>query len=275
MAAQHRRNADIKRDRPRRRRKKHVFPPFLPALLLCAVCAAAFLFARVVFPDAEAVPLSTAGGLTESTDGVSPTGDAESAVCLPESTDEPAHAQRFSKIQADFEAAAPLTASDAADRLYALRDKFPDSAYWNHMGTEGDASIFNITDTPCDHDLYGEMYCNGYNGVTCEFFPEYGNEVQCLAYASLLQDLVFGSDAPMTEYSDVTAALPGDHIRLVTLEHSVVVLENDGDALTVTEVNRDYDDCRIDWGRTLWFDELYGIELRCFTRYESTLFEEE
>ena len=32
------------------------------------------------------------------------------------------------------------------------------------------------------------------------------------------------------------------------------------DTITVTEVNADYENCRISWGRTITHDELYSME---------------
>ena len=63
----------------------------------------------------------------------------------------------------------------------------------------------------------------------------------------------------------------GDHIRLIDLEHSVLVTETGTQAdgsryVRVTEVNADYESCKIAWGRTITEDELYGTA-EILTRY--------
>lgn len=153
--------------------------------------------------------------------------------------------------------------------LNDLREIFPEGMYWNHMGVE-DWDEFTVTDTPCQHDLYWDTYCNGYSGGIQELFPQFEPMEQCLGFAALLSDLVFGEDAPVNTFTDYTQVRPGDHIRLELSEHSMTVLTVDEDGITVVECNSDYEHCRIRWDRSLSWEDLdaYSYEIECITRYE-------
>ena len=92
----------------------------------------------------------------------------------------------------------------------------------------------SITDTPCAHSADGTDTCNTYKGALLAEFPEFSG-IQCFGYASLLSDLLFGTDAP------------------------------------VTEVNADFETCRIAWGRSITRGELYETDSAVifYTRYEA------
>lgn len=158
----------------------------------------------------------------------------------------------------------------AATKLEALREKFPDGKYWNHMSLEKSPGPDSVTDLPCDHAAYGEAYCNSYNGATSELFPQYEDPCQCLGFASMLSDLVFGESAPVSIHRSWEQLRVGDQIRLTSEEHSMVVIEKSGDWVRVAECNADYQTCRIGWGRELSRQQLedYGEELEYITRYE-------
>lgn len=66
--------------------------------------------------------------------------------------------------------------------LNDLREVFPEGMYWNHVGVE-DWDEFTVTDTPCQHDLYWDAYCNGYSGGIQELFPQFDPMEQCLGFA--------------------------------------------------------------------------------------------
>ena len=153
--------------------------------------------------------------------------------------------------------------------LNDLREVFPEGMYWNHMGVE-DWDEFTVTDTSCQHDLYWDTYCNGYSGGIQELFPQFEPMEQCLGFAALLSDLVFGEDAPVNTFTDYTQVRPGDRIRLELSEHSMTVLTVDEDGITVVECNSDYEHCRISWDRFLSWEDLdtYSYEIECITRYE-------
>ena len=163
----------------------------------------------------------------------------------------------------------PITEEEAAATLESLRDTFPEGAYWNHVGVE-DWDEFTVTDSPCQHDLYWDAYCNTYTGGIQELFPQFEPMEQCLGFAALLSDLVFGEDAPVSTFTDYTQLRVGDNIRLELTEHSMVVLTVDGEGITVVECNSDYEHCRISWGRFLSWDDLAATsyEMECITRYE-------
>ena len=168
-----------------------------------------------------------------------------------------------------YEEPQPITEEEAAAPLESLRDTFPEGSYWNHMGLE-EWDEFTVTDIPCDHDLYWDTYCNSYTGGIQELFPQFEPMEQCLGFAALLSDLVFGEDAPVSTFTDYTQLRVGDNIRLELTEHSMVVLTVDGEGITVVECNSDYEHCRISWDRFLSWDDLAATsyEMECITRYE-------
>lgn len=168
-----------------------------------------------------------------------------------------------------YEEPQPITEEEAAATLESLRDTFPEGSYWNHVGVE-DWDEFTVTDSPCQHDLYWDAYCNTYTGGIQELFPQFEPMEQCLGFAALLSDLVFGEDAPVSTFADYTQLRVGDNIRLELTEHSMVVLTVDGEGITVVECNSDYEHCRISWDRSLSWDDLAATsyEMECITRYE-------
>lgn len=168
-----------------------------------------------------------------------------------------------------YEEPQPITEEEAAATLESLRDTFPEGSYWNHVGVE-DWDEFTVTDSPCQHDLYWDAYCNTYTGGIQELFPQFEPMEQCLGFAALLSDLVFGEDAPVSTFTDYTQLRVGDNIRLELTEHSMVVLTVDGEGITVVECNSDYEHCRISWDRFLSWDDLAATsyEMECITRYE-------
>lgn len=171
------------------------------------------------------------------------------------------------------------TETEARARLRALSQYFEDGRYWNYIDTGlpwGEGTAFSVTDVPCAHTRCGYNYCNVYDGAMIEYFPEYGIGMQCLGYASLMSDLVFGTDAPVTLHYDFDRVRVGDHIRLVDYEHSMLVTDVgtrlDGTRyIRVTEVNADYENCEIQWDRLITEKELYALGdiVKIFTRYEN------
>ena len=102
-----------------------------------------------------------------------------------------------------------------------------------------------------------------------DLFSEFSG-IQCFGYASLLSDLLFGVDAPISEHRDIERIRVGDHIRFLNAEHSVIVTEigrdeNDMVYVCVTECNADYENCRISWGRRITKAELTNMCV--YTRY--------
>ena len=158
-------------------------------------------------------------------------------------------------------------------KLAALQKKFPNGKYWNHRtsaGTAGKEPWEIVTDTPCYHDGYGTYYCNEYQGVSS--IPVVGStwSRQCLGFASMLSDQIFGKDAPVRTFRDFQKLRPGDQIRLFDDVHSMVVVEKTADHVTVAEVNADYSTCKITWGRKISQQSLesHGGNALYITRYK-------
>lgn len=175
-----------------------------------------------------------------------------------------------------FVSSSDLAEQSVQTRLELLEDYFPNGMYWNHVGVDtsemmADEIAMCVTDMPCNHSVNGYENCNVYIGLIDDFFPQYGDEMQCLGYASLISDLLFGYDAPITEFYDFDELRIGDHIRMGWYEHSMIVtdIDWDTDIITVTEVNADYENCQISWGRQITRSELLGMEgdLTYYTRY--------
>ncbi len=164
-------------------------------------------------------------------------------------------------------------AEEAVKQKFALlREKLPEGKYWNHMGTDlpfGEGDPWSVTDEPCEHSIYGELYCNFYDGATLNLFPQYGYLCQCLGFASFLSDQVFGKDAPLHYFYDYDQLRVGDQIRLNEYEHSMVVAEKTDEYVKVAEVNADYEDCLISWSREISRYELDELswDLEFITRY--------
>lgn len=176
--------------------------------------------------------------------------------------------------------------------LAALREVFPSGKYWNHNGLAlgGDeltapvdstqlgmnagniklSTALMITDLPCAHSE-GLDACNVYAGALRAYYPEY-NGTQCFGYASLLSDLLFGVDAPITVFADFDKLRVGDIINYPNRMHTMVVTAcSPGDrTVLVTQVNGDYETCRIDWDVPLQLDTVAeGGDYVLLTRYSS------
>ena len=201
-----------------------------------------------------------------------PSNQEEGAVLEPQTSQLSSQAALEAKLSWDEEGegVSPVTPDQVVILLDAMRELFPEGAYWNHVGIE-DWDEFTVTDTPCDHSLDWDEYCNQYSGGIQELFPEYTPMEQCLGFAALVSDLIFGENAPVRVFTDYTLLRPGDHIRLELTEHSMIVLTVDEDGITVVECNSDYEHCRISWDRFLSWEDLewYSYEMECITRYET------
>ena len=164
------------------------------------------------------------------------------------------------------------------EKLAVLRERFPDGMYWNHSGLDigelsHDEAALVCTDTPCDHSSYGYGSCNIYNGETMYWFG-YSYNTQCLGFASLVSDFLFGKDIPINSYTSFDEIRVGDHIRLDLWDHSFIVTEvginEEGeDYIKVLECNRNYEDCLIEWDRVLTRSDMasYGPYVTYLTRY--------
>ena len=240
------------------------------------------LFVLVGFIAGIAVAsLFSAGGAAVSSDADSsppppPPPATDSAETSTDKVVETAYLSRSELAAPVLETADALTEARVLLELDQLAFYFEAGCYWNHYGIDVSSmsdleQAMCVTDSACAHSENGYDFCNIYNGAMSEAFPEYDYETQCLGYASLISDLLFGTDAPVTEFYDFDDLRIGDHIRLVQNEHSMIVTDIDWstDTITVTEVNADYENCQISWGRTITRDELYSMEGEAtfYTRY--------
>jgi len=105
----------------------------------------------------------------------------------------------------------------AAQILYGLRDSYPEGTYWG-------------IDSSYSSQALGLTYAG------------------CAGFALYCSDLIFG-DLPITEvHSDFDRIRPGDMVRDENTPHTVIVLEKNGDSLTVLEGN--YNDT-VHWERVM------------------------
>ncbi|MBE6731962.1 MAG: hypothetical protein E7564_09760 [Ruminococcaceae bacterium] len=141
------------------------------------------------------------------------------------------------------------------EKLLLLRDIFPHKAYWNSRGYDGEiASYLNVAHQSCAHNE-GKYYCNTYNGKTRDFFP-WANNIQCLGFASMISDFLFGKDAKFESFYDYEKLDVGDHIRLTQATHSMIVIEKKADYIKVVECNSNYNNCFINWDREISKEDL-------------------
>lgn len=166
-----------------------------------------------------------------------------------------------------------LSQEAIAEKIEALKKKFPQGSYWNHMGNKipsGTQTPYSVTSTPCRHSVYGMSYCNRYGGSFLKWRPQYNSLQQCLGFAALLSDEIFGVDAPIYSFTDYNELRVGDHIRLTSSVHSMVVVEKTEKGVIVAEANRNYENCQIFWTRELsrtYFEITHRGEVTYISRY--------
>ena len=181
------------------------------------------------------------------------------------------YAENLFRVENGQTASVSLYVEEVNRRFDELREIFPHGKYWNHMGSKistGTQTPYSVTNTPCNHSANGSAYCNRYKGVTASVFTKI-TCMQCLGFASLLGDEVFGTDAPIHSYRDLNLLRVGDHIRYSSPLHSVTVTGIYDTYITVAEVNRGNISCKIEWGRKITYTELkkQASVITCYTRY--------
>ena len=149
----------------------------------------------------------------------------------------------------------PFSSLSFEQKLSLLRKVFPDGSYWNCTTAETRTLPVGVTDIPCAHHTEDGMFCRIYNGKTAEFLqvPEC---YQCLGFANLVSDFLFGKDSEVKAFLNYKNLRPGDHVRLTKDQHSFIVLEKTDDYVTVVECNGDYGTCRIRWDRKISAEQL-------------------
>lgn len=255
--------------------KKRVHKPkqssrfFVCALLLLVICVVGISVYLLVSRD-----VSNLKGDSENKSGTSFNGHAAETL-VPDSVTSSIGSTSVDDNTAIIDFSPYGTGKDwssltVEEKLNILKVCFPSGKYWNHrnMNAPGDTFLC-VSGTPCSHSQNGYVFCNQYQGTMRNLFPDFSG-IQCFGYASLLSDLLFGTDAPISEHQDIERIRVGDHIRFLYAEHSVIVTEVGRDEngmlyIFVTECNSDYENCCISWGRRITQDELTNIWI-C-TRY--------
>lgn len=136
-------------------------------------------------------------------------------------------------VQGTLANGAPATAENVQAILYGLKADYPEGMRWTNANS---------------------YYCKALNTMG------YG----CAAYAFLCSDAVFGDLPVSARHSDFDRVRPGDILRINNDSHSVVVLEVQGQSVTVTEGNYN---SSIHWGRTLSRQSLESGRFVVTSRY--------
>lgn len=242
--------------------------PLLLAGVLGACCALVILVVLALARQ-QAAPVPAQAAAVEPGPAVTATPSPEPLGGVSEKEEKEAEPTPEAATPTPAPTEDPDPQEQAAEVLNRLRDVFPEGKYWNHMGVE-DWDEYTVTDTPCQHDVYGDTYCNGYyDSSVKDLWPQFDPLEQCLGFAALLSDMVFGKESPVTTFEDYTLLRVGDHVRLNLSEHSMVVLSVEEKGITVVECDSDYEHCRISWDRFISWDDLsaYAYEILCITRY--------
>lgn len=156
------------------------------------------------------------------------------------------------------------------EKFEVLKVFFPDGKYWNHFYVETDdlssyQLAMSVTDIPCSN-TYGLNACNEYTGMMDVVF-KYFYDCQCLGFAGMVSDFLFGEFADIKviedDYYTWDDIEVGDQIRFIYADHSAIVCDKDENSITLVECNRDYQSCKIEWGRKLTKEELnaYGFAI--------------
>lgn len=139
-----------------------------------------------------------------------------------------------------------------------LKTMFPEGKYWNSMGC-GSMSYLNVTDIPCSHSDFEEIYCNTYDGLSSEAYPYVDTSTQCWGFSSMLSDYVFGEAAPAVRFLNYDNIHIGDQAVIYNNSHTVFIIDKTDEYVVVAECNADYETCRISWGRKIPREELTGF----------------
>ena len=141
------------------------------------------------------------------------------------------------------------------EKLESLRTVFPDGYYWNSNDSssvnDSDPKELMISSKKCSHSSAGKTSCNKYSGVLSNYFSYGPYNIQCLGFANMFSDILYGKNAGILEFTDYDALEVGDTARLLNYSHSVVVIGKNDEYITVAECNSDYEHCEIKWGRQI------------------------
>ncbi len=222
--------------------------------------------------DAVAETADDSGEVSENGTSVSksPTESAEESEATEnsENSDESAESEeseegKSAEIDDDPEKEGTIFSSAYAsltitEKISLLKQFFPAGSYWNSHDANEDENeskyqaAMHISTTPCSNfGSYSDYWCNAYNGITKNMFSYEGDNIQCLGFASMISDFLWGEETPIYISYDWDDIEVGDHIRFISAEHSVTVIAKTDNAIYVVECNRDYEDCMIEWNREI------------------------
>jgi len=148
-------------------------------------------------------------------------------------------------------------------KIIELQKKFPNGKYWNHMGQKPTYkrktnNVESVTDIPCNHNRYGELYCNSHYGKSNELYPYKTSCSQCRGFASMLSDEIFGAEAPVRYFENYDELRIGDQARIDNDYHSVFIIDKTDEYVIVAECNSDLKTCQISWGRKILRENMNG-----------------
>ena len=174
----------------------------------------------------------------------------------PTPTVTPTKAPSKTKLHVDYPAKPEKVKTESVSeaeilaKIEVLREMFPAGAYWNHGG---------VSNSPCAHKN-GEKHCNGYNNsFSRKLWPNISCAGQCLGFAIMLQDYIFGVNTPMVVIDSYDDVRIGDHIRIDNIHgghHSILVIEKTDEYVVVAECNADFKTCKIEWDRKYYRKDL-------------------
>ncbi|MCM1499109.1 MAG: hypothetical protein NC124_11655 [Clostridium sp.] len=138
-------------------------------------------------------------------------------------------------------------------RVAELKVKFPEGAYWNHVG--GAENPDGYTNTPCVCHNTG-VCIMGTGNCTCNHYidlvePKHNQSTQCMGFANKLGFDVFGMTTWTRSTENAVANIrTGDIVRLDGDTHSVFIIARTGNSVVLGEANYS-GKCRISWSRTI------------------------
>ncbi|MDE6672836.1 MAG: GBS Bsp-like repeat-containing protein [Ruminococcus sp.] len=152
-----------------------------------------------------------------------------------------------------------ITSQAAGMTIEQLKVKFPHGKYWNHAGNPGSSNSVNnqdgYTSTPCPK--HGTINTSS---QTCNGFCPAGTQLswQCMGFAEKLGYDVTGYNprnnangwSTSTNSNALDTLKAGDIVRYKNNNHSIYVLEVNGDTVTYADCNSD-GHCIIRWNQTI------------------------
>lgn len=148
------------------------------------------------------------------------------------------------KLSAVYEEAV-ITEAEARQRILNLKNTYPENTPWDDNKTYTLSVLLN--------------------GATCR-------GEGCAAFAFQVSDLVFGTSAAAIEHTNFNSIRPGDILWIDNGSHCVVVIEVNGNTVTIVEGNYN---SKVHWGRTLSLSSIKnGGAQSVISRYPETILAE-